>query len=86
MTPEEQAEWEAAADALREVLARLPRREHRALLTPFLKAYIQAESGETPPATERLCACGCGWPVTSPRPEAKYATAACRVRAHRAAT
>lgn len=32
----------------------------------------------------RLCACGCGQPVTSPRPEARYATPACRVRAHRA--
>ena len=37
----------------------------------------------TPVATERLCACGCGEPVTSPRPEAKYATGACRVRALR---
>jgi hypothetical protein len=36
----------------------------------------------TSPVT-RLCACGCGEPVTSPRPEAKYATGACRVRAHR---
>jgi hypothetical protein len=32
----------------------------------------------------RPCACGCGQPVTSPRPEARYATGACRVRAHRA--
>jgi hypothetical protein len=38
----------------------------------------------TPAVTARLCACGCGRPVTSPRPEAKYATGACRVRAHRA--
>ena len=32
----------------------------------------------------RLCACGCGRPVTSWRPDARYATGACRVRAHRA--
>jgi hypothetical protein len=38
----------------------------------------------TAPVTERLCACGCGQQVTSQRPEAKYATGACRVRAHRA--
>jgi hypothetical protein len=31
----------------------------------------------------RLCACGCRQPVTSPRPEAKYASGACRVRVHR---
>lgn len=37
-----------------------------------------------PPGAPRLCACSCGQPVTSPRPEAKYATPACRVRAHRA--
>jgi hypothetical protein len=37
----------------------------------------------TPPVTQRPCVCGCGQPVTSPRPEAKYATGACRVRAHR---
>ncbi len=34
----------------------------------------------TPAATGRFCACGCEQPVTSPRPEAKYATGACRVR------
>jgi hypothetical protein len=34
----------------------------------------------------KLCACGCGRLVTSARPEAKYATGACRVRAHRAKT
>jgi hypothetical protein len=34
--------------------------------------------------TGRSCACGCGQPVTSLRPEARYATGACRVRAHRA--
>jgi hypothetical protein len=39
---------------------------------------------ETSAVTERPCACGCGQPVTSPRPEAKYATGACRVRALRA--
>jgi hypothetical protein len=38
----------------------------------------------TAAVTGRLCACGCGQPVTSPRPEARYATGACRVRAHRA--
>jgi hypothetical protein len=37
----------------------------------------------TEPGTTRPCACGCGQPVTSPRPEAKYATGACRVRVHR---
>jgi hypothetical protein len=31
----------------------------------------------------RVCACGCGEMVESSRPEAKYATSACRVRAHR---
>ena len=70
------------AAAVDEVLTRVPRRHQRPLRTEFLKACI----GETPPATERLCACGCGWPVTSSRPEAKYATAACRERAHRAGT
>ena len=34
-------------------------------------------------AVTRPCACGCAQPVTSPRPEARYATGACRVRAHR---
>jgi hypothetical protein len=39
----------------------------------------------TPAVTPaRPCACGCGQPITSPRPEARYATGACRVRAHRA--
>ena len=33
----------------------------------------------------RLCACGCGQPVTGRRPDAKYATGACRVRASRGA-
>jgi hypothetical protein len=37
----------------------------------------------TPAVTGRLCACGCGQPITSARPEAKYASGACRVRAHR---
>lgn len=37
----------------------------------------------TASVTERLCACGCGRPVTSPRPEARYAAGACRVRALR---
>lgn len=37
----------------------------------------------TPDVTARSCACGCGQPVISPRPEARYATGACRVRAHR---
>lgn len=32
----------------------------------------------------RLCACGCGEPITSSRPEARFASATCRVRAHRA--
>ncbi len=32
----------------------------------------------------RSCECGCGAPVTSARPEARYASPACRVRAHRA--
>lgn len=36
------------------------------------------------PAVTRLCGCGCGQPVTSARPEARYASPACRVRAHRA--
>ena len=43
------------------------------------------ELAVTPAVTERPCACGCGRSVTSPRPEARYATGACRVRAHRAA-
>ena len=38
-----------------------------------------------PPVPARLCACGCGWPVTGHRPDAKYATPACRTRTHRAA-
>jgi hypothetical protein len=42
------------------------------------------EPAVTPAVTDRPCACGCGRPVTSPRPEAKYASGACRVRAHRA--
>jgi hypothetical protein len=39
----------------------------------------------TPAVTGRLCACGCGRPVAGHRADAKYASAACRVRAHRAA-
>ena len=42
------------------------------------------EGAATPAVTKRVCVCGCGRPVSSPRPEAKYATGACRVRAHRA--
>jgi len=50
---------------------------------------FRADSGRdvTSVVTERAlrpCACGCGQPVTSARPEARYATGACRVRAHRA--
>ena len=38
----------------------------------------------TPPAvTAKLCACGCGKPVSGARSDAQYATGACRVRAHR---
>jgi len=54
-----------------------------------LRAHIEVLQGEVSayrrehgPLT-RLCACGCGQPLTSPRPEARYATGACRVRAHR---
>lgn len=43
---------------------------------------ISGDAAVTSAAT-RPCACGCGRPVLSPRPEAKYATGACRVRAHR---
>ena len=38
-------------------------------------------TGATVPV--RLCACGCGRPVTG-RADSKYATAACRTRHHRA--
>ena len=37
----------------------------------------------TIPLQPRLCACGCGRPVSGHRSDAKYATGACRVRAHR---
>lgn len=43
-----------------------------------------AAKGAPPLATARYCACGCGRPVPSPRSEARFATGACRVRAHRA--
>lgn len=40
--------------------------------------------GVTDTVTGRVCACGCGLPLErDARPEAKYATGACRVRAHR---
>jgi hypothetical protein len=50
-----------------------------------LDHLLDGEDDVTPSVTVRACACGCGQPVTSPRPEARYATGACRVRAHRAA-
>lgn len=49
------------------------------ILRPEAERFVAG----TAPAV-RACACGCGQPVTSPRPEARYATGACRVRAHRA--
>jgi len=55
-------------------------RAQTGVLTAELDAY-RREYG----TAIRRCACGCGQPVTSPRPEARYATGACRVRAHRAA-
>jgi hypothetical protein len=48
-----------------------------------LRDSIAVTAGVTP-RSGKLCACGCGQLVTSPRPEAKFATPACRVRAHRA--
>jgi hypothetical protein len=61
-------------------------------LVKALRAQIESLTGQLdnyrrqygPFTPERPCACGCGQPVSSPRPEARYATAACRVRAHRA--
>jgi len=47
----------------------------------YRRCYLTART-ETPAVT-KLCACGCGQPITSPRPEARYATGTCRVRAHR---
>jgi hypothetical protein len=48
------------------------------------RVLARIEPAVTLAVTDRSCACGCGRPVTSPRPEARYATGACRVRAHRA--
>lgn len=55
------------------------------ILTLAEQEWFRAQTHltETPDVT-RLCACGCGRAVTSPRREARYATGACRVRAHRA--
>lgn len=46
---------------------------------------VCADCGEpvTVAVTTRVCDCGCGLPIPSSRPEARYATGACRVRAHR---
>jgi hypothetical protein len=63
---------------------------------PLVKAFLEMDYGLRRMAlfalgvnpdsviTPRLCACGCGELLTSPRPEALYATGACRVRALRA--
>jgi hypothetical protein len=53
------------------------------VIKEFIERLQQLKNPVTPPVSDRLCACGCGQPVTSPRPEARYATPACRVRAHR---
>jgi hypothetical protein len=68
-------------DVLLEVLDRLPRQDDRDMFAALLSRYTGRD--ETAAVTPRACACGCGEPVTSPRPEARYATGACRVRAHR---
>jgi hypothetical protein len=51
---------------------------------PECASDLVLTSGSVTPAVAplRLCACGCGQPVSSPRPEARYATPACRVLAH----
>ena len=69
-------------DVLLEVLDRLPRQDDRDMFAALLSRYTGQD--ETAAGTPRECACSCGQPVTSPRPEAIYATGACRVRAHRA--
>ena len=68
-------------DILLEVLDRLPRQDDRDMFAALLSRYTGQD--ETAAVTPRACACGCGQPITSPRPEAKYATGACRVRAYR---
>ena len=41
------------------------------------------DQAEFDDAGRRLCACGCGWPVSEARPGARYATRACIERAQR---
>ncbi len=48
-----------------------------------IRPMLDTANAVTPDVT-RPCACGCGQSVTSARPEARYASTACRVRAHRA--
>jgi hypothetical protein len=77
---EAEADWETL-DVLRGELESLTGDDDdEAIVAP---GWLFGLKSVTPPVTGRLCACGCGQPVTSPRPEAKYATGACRVRAHR---
>jgi hypothetical protein len=75
--------WLEGAAGIRDISLRAVGELIRELMVTRALLRRAAARLVTPAVTDRLCACGCGRPVTSARPEARYATGACRVRAHR---
>lgn len=52
-------------------------------VTAVTRPVTDVTDAVTPVSTGRVCACGCGAPVISTHPAARYASPACRVRTNR---